>query len=166
MLTGRRVFEARDVSEVLASVLLKDPDLTSLPTNVPPGVRSLLARCLVKESKDRLRDIGEARLALRDVGTTSASSVPADSPPTSATPTAGRRQLQVWQRPVAIVGTVLVAVLVTGLAVWSLTRPDAVPVEVMRFVIPPSEAAPFDFSGPCPDVAIFRRRHAGRLPNA
>jgi len=52
------------VSEVLASVLLKDPDLTSLPTDVPPSVRSLLTRCLVKESKDRFRDIGEARLAV------------------------------------------------------------------------------------------------------
>ena len=65
MLTARRVFDARDVSEVLASVLLKDPDFAGLPTNVPPGVRSLLTRCLVKEPKDRLRDIGEARFTLR-----------------------------------------------------------------------------------------------------
>jgi Tol biopolymer transport system component len=56
MLTGRRMFEGETVSHVLAAVLTKDPDLTA----VPPRVRHLLARCLEKDPKKRLRDIGDA----------------------------------------------------------------------------------------------------------
>ena len=135
MLTGRRVFDARDVSEVLASVLLKDPDLASLPTDVPLSVRSLLGRCLVKESKDRLRDVGEARVTLRDTGT--APSAPdataAPAPRTEAQVTTASR-LQLWQQPVAILGLVLVAIMVTGIAVWRLMQPG--PQPVARFEIP------------------------------
>ena len=64
MLTGRALFEAETVSEVLASVIMRDPDLTALPSSVPAPVKHLIARCLVKDPKLRLRDIGEARLAL------------------------------------------------------------------------------------------------------
>jgi serine/threonine-protein kinase len=65
MLTGVRPFEGDDASITLASVLKSDPDWTKLPANTPPALRQLLARCLTKEPKDRLRDIGEARVALR-----------------------------------------------------------------------------------------------------
>jgi serine/threonine-protein kinase len=50
---------------VLAAVILKEPDLTPLPEATPVHVRHLLARCLERDPKKRLRDIGEARLALR-----------------------------------------------------------------------------------------------------
>ena len=64
MVTGRKMFEAGDVSEMLASVLLRAPDISALGGHVPERVRSLLRRCLVKDPRDRLRDIGEVRLAL------------------------------------------------------------------------------------------------------
>ena len=154
MLTGRRVFDATEVSDVLALVLVKDADLTSMPTDVPPSVRSLLSRCLVKESKNRLRDIGEARLALTDTSEAPSSTAP---PAAAATrPTASMAvapQLRIWQRPVAALGIFVVGVLVTGVATWRFTGSD-VPGDVMRFVIPPSDAAPFDFSGPHTDLAI------------
>ena len=148
MLTGRRVFDAAEVSDVLALVLVKDADLTSLPTDVPPSVRSLLSRCLVKESKDRLRDIGEARVALRGVDTSSSAreqrTTLALSTAVSATAVA---QLQIWQRPLpALTGALLVAVS-AGLAVWSLTRPaPPAPRPVARFEIP--LRAGQDFPGP------------------
>ena len=99
MLTGRRVFEAGDVSEVLALVLVKDADLTRVPTEVPEAVRTLLGRCLTKEPKDRLRDIGEARVSLRAVsgvapapGTGSAPGVAAELSAAAQPPAAtGRR---------------------------------------------------------------------------
>jgi serine/threonine protein kinase len=64
MLTGRRAFEGESVSDTLASVLRSDPDWSLVPAAVPPHVRSLLARCLDRDTSRRLRDIGEARLAL------------------------------------------------------------------------------------------------------
>jgi len=56
MLTGRRLFEGETVSHVLAAVLTQEPDLSA----VPPPVRHLLSRCLEKDPRKRLRDIGDA----------------------------------------------------------------------------------------------------------
>jgi Tol biopolymer transport system component len=66
MLAGRRTFAGDEVSDVLASVLARDPDLTALPAAVPPSIRRLLRRCLDKDRNERLRDIGEARVEIRD----------------------------------------------------------------------------------------------------
>ncbi len=63
MLTGRRLYESETISETLAAVLLSAPDFAALPDSVSPNTRWLLQRCLTKEPKQRLRDIGEARLA-------------------------------------------------------------------------------------------------------
>ena len=64
MLTGKKLFDAGDVSEMLASVLVKEPDISGIGTDVPTYVRSVVRRCLVKDPRERLRDIGEVRLAL------------------------------------------------------------------------------------------------------
>jgi Tol biopolymer transport system component len=66
MLTGRRPFTGDDVSDVLASVLAREPDLAALPARTPMSIRRLLGRCLQKDRNDRLRDIGDARLEMRD----------------------------------------------------------------------------------------------------
>jgi eukaryotic-like serine/threonine-protein kinase len=64
MLAGRRAFEGDDISSTLAAVLMKDPDWTALPAGAPSAVVTLLHRCLERDPKARLRDIGEARLLL------------------------------------------------------------------------------------------------------
>ncbi len=56
MLTGQRLYAGETVAEILAGVLAANPDLT----RVPPKVRRLLASCLQKDPKQRLRDIGDA----------------------------------------------------------------------------------------------------------
>jgi serine/threonine-protein kinase len=61
LLTGERAFRGEDVSAVLAKVIGREPDFSKLPTATPPSLRRLIARCLVKDPKQRLRDIGEAR---------------------------------------------------------------------------------------------------------
>ena len=66
MLTGRRTFAGDEVSDVLASVLAREPDLAALPANTPPSIRRLLRRCLEKDRNERLRDIGDARIEIRD----------------------------------------------------------------------------------------------------
>ena len=62
MLTGRRMFAGETVSDILAAVLTKEPDWTG----VPPGMQRLLGRCLERDPKQRLRDIGDSRFFLED----------------------------------------------------------------------------------------------------
>jgi serine/threonine protein kinase/Tol biopolymer transport system component len=64
MITGRRVFAGDEMSDILARILERDPDWSGLPGSTPPAVRRLLERCLTKDPKARLRDIGEARHTL------------------------------------------------------------------------------------------------------
>ena len=67
MLTGRKTFKGRGVSDVLASVLKIDPDWNSLPLNLHPRIRMLLERCLEKEVKDRYQASGDARVDVQQV---------------------------------------------------------------------------------------------------
>ena len=61
MLTGKRLFEGEDLTETLASVVKSDPRLDDAPL----VVRRLLRKCLEKDPKQRLRDIGDAWGATR-----------------------------------------------------------------------------------------------------
>jgi serine/threonine-protein kinase len=65
LITGDRLFKGEDVSETLVSVLRDEPDVTK----VPYKVRRLLRRCLEKDPKQRLRDIGDARELLESTAT-------------------------------------------------------------------------------------------------
>jgi Tol biopolymer transport system component/predicted Ser/Thr protein kinase len=64
MLTGKKGFGGDGISETLASVLRDDPDWDALPAATPAPARHILRRCLDRNVKMRLRDIGEARVAL------------------------------------------------------------------------------------------------------
>ena len=63
MLTGRTLFESETISDSLAAVLTREPELE----RVPVKVRRLLRRCLEKDPKKRLRDIGDAWGMIEDV---------------------------------------------------------------------------------------------------
>ncbi|HEY5618823.1 MAG TPA: protein kinase [Vicinamibacterales bacterium] len=122
MLTGRRMFEGETLSHVLAAVLTKEPDLTA----VPPRVRPLLARCLEKDAKKRLRDIGDA-MGLVQGFETSASGAEAGTP--------GVTRSRTWP---GVGGWAVAAVLAAALAVAAWLRPatsvDAEP-PMVRFQI-------------------------------
>ncbi len=64
MLSGKLAFAGETISDTMAAVLTRDPDWSALPPGVPPRVRELMERCLRKDAKDRLRDIGDARIEL------------------------------------------------------------------------------------------------------
>jgi Tol biopolymer transport system component len=64
MLTGRRVFGGDSVTETLAAVMRDEIHLEQLPATTPPIVARMIARCLERDPKRRLRDIGEARITL------------------------------------------------------------------------------------------------------
>ncbi|MCC6426680.1 MAG: serine/threonine-protein kinase [Phycisphaerales bacterium] len=64
MLTGAQPFPGETVADTIGATLHKESDLNLLPSNTPARVRELLTICLAKERKQRLNDIGDARLAL------------------------------------------------------------------------------------------------------
>ncbi len=64
MLTGKRAFKGEDVSETLAAVLMTRLPMDALPAATPPRLKRLIERCLERDLKMRLRDIGEARLKI------------------------------------------------------------------------------------------------------
>jgi eukaryotic-like serine/threonine-protein kinase len=64
MLTGHAPFVGDSAAETIGLVVTRDPDWTALPAATPPHVRALLRRCIERHARTRLRDIGEARVAL------------------------------------------------------------------------------------------------------
>ena len=130
MLSGRRLFEADDVSETLAAVLRQPIDWSALPSTTPVALRHLLARCLERDSRKRLRDIGEARIALEDPSLSLGGVVaPAERPRAAVEPHGA-----LWKRvaPVAAVG--IFAAAIGALAVRYFQSTPSAPV--VRFDSP------------------------------
>ena len=67
ILTARRPFAGDTVTDLLVSVMSREPDWTLLPEATPPRLIDLLRRCLKKDVRERLRDIGDARLEIDDI---------------------------------------------------------------------------------------------------
>ena len=68
MLSGRLPFEGSTPFDVLGAILQKEPNWGALPDDLPAGLSRLLKRCLHKDVRSRLRDIGDARLDLEEAG--------------------------------------------------------------------------------------------------
>ncbi|MGE5234233.1 MAG: protein kinase domain-containing protein, partial [Acidobacteriota bacterium] len=125
MLSGERLFSGDSVAETLAGVLKTEIDLRHLPRDLPPAILHLLRRCLERNPKDRLRDIGEARIAL-SAGSESWDEAAGPSAASPAGSADGRRRA--WQ---IAGGALLGALLAAGVAVWAGRRAAApgMPIE-------------------------------------
>jgi Tol biopolymer transport system component len=131
MLVGRRPFEGDTVSDTLASVLKLEPDWGALPRDLPVRLRALLRRCLEKDPKRRLRDIGEARVVLEKIRSGEAEVVEvASSAPASAANGI----------PPIAVAIALVAVAAAGLLGWIL-KPAPQPETTWTDLLPPKDHA-------------------------
>lgn len=121
ILTGKPAFTGETTSDVLAAVIRSEPDWDALPAESPPRIRKLLRRCLERDRKQRLRDIGEARIAI---------DAPEETAAETAVPAVSR---QPWRQRIPwAVG--LLAIATTGIVLWhSLRAPRAVPRTVMRW---------------------------------
>jgi Tol biopolymer transport system component len=111
MLTGKRLFHGETVSDTLAAVLRADIDWATLPAGTPPAIRRLLGRCLERDPKRRLRDVGEARIAMEEAPA-GFIGIPAETAAGIATRRAGPGRMVAW----ALAGAVLGAGLVAGIA--------------------------------------------------
>ncbi len=66
MLTGDRLYAGETVTDVIAALVTREPDWSKLPADAPAGARRVLQRCLQKDPRKRLRDIGDAALELAE----------------------------------------------------------------------------------------------------
>jgi serine/threonine protein kinase len=65
-LAGKKVFKGDSASEVMASILKDKVDLKDLPNNTPLKIREVVSRCLVKDVRNRLHDIADARIVIQE----------------------------------------------------------------------------------------------------
>jgi len=100
MLTGRQPFHGETAHEILASVLVREPDFGALPPNLNPRIPELLRRCLEKNPKRRWQAVGDLRAEVETV---------ALAPRTVPALTQAAAQLQpVWKRAIPVVATAIV----------------------------------------------------------
>jgi serine/threonine protein kinase/sugar lactone lactonase YvrE len=116
LFSGRSPFHAPTVSDTIAAVLERDPDWNALPSSTPANVRRLIGRCLQKDRRQRLRDIGDALHELADEPPSSAASAaPAQTPSSS----------RLW-RPLAITSAIA-ALAIAGYVAMSDSSPSTAP---------------------------------------
>ena len=130
MLTGRRLFEGETVSHTLADVLRAAIDLDALPKDTPAAARTIVRRCLERKLKNRLRDIGEARILLGEFLANPETAAMAPKAPQRSRSTA----------PWIAAGALAAALAGLG-AVHFRERPAQLPV--VRFTVGPPEKAAF-----------------------
>jgi serine/threonine-protein kinase len=127
MLTARRAFAGAEVSEVLASVLAREPDWALLPPRLSPTLVTYIKRCLQKDPKQRIGDVQSLRLALEGA-------FDAGAEPTVTTSAAEARARVGWRRAMP---WALASVFAAGLVLLAVMRPEPAPsASVTRFSVP------------------------------
>jgi hypothetical protein len=136
MLTGARLFQAEDVSETLAAVLTRDVHASVMTARIPSSLRALVADCLVRDPRKRLRDMGDVRLRLDQCG------ADADAAITTVA-TASMSSRRVWPAIAAVSTVVAVA-----LAALYLLKPAAAPLDVITFELAVPDLSVIDAISP------------------
>ena len=124
MLAGRPVFGNDTLSDTIAAIIDREPDWSALPKTTTPVVKQLIERCLQKDPKRRLRDIGDARAELDEKH--------AAELVTTASHTARRRGPALWLGAAALVG----GAAISG-AWFTLRTPATSPQPIRLSVVPP-----------------------------
>ena len=138
MLSGQKAFEGETASDVLAAVLKEEPDWNGLPAETPASIHKLIRRCLSKDPKQRLRDIGDVRIALDETISDAAGVTPADA---TLIPISVWRRALPWALAAATIGILVLAVVTIRL--WLQPK---IQQPVIRFSVVPPESAKFDSS--------------------
>jgi len=144
-LTGQQAFAGETVSDMIARILQGEPDWNALPAQTPERIRGLLRRCLEKDARRRLRDIGDARIEIEDVQAvrTSSSSIAA-----AGAASKGARRAFEWAR---LGGVALIAAALTWFIPRVLQKPMT--VEPTRFEIPQPDGVFMNTDGASPKLS-------------
>ncbi len=146
MLTGASMFSGETVSDILASILKDEPSWEKLPPDTPRRLERLLYRCLAKNPRRRLRDIGDARLELEEMIENPEASPEGGVAETPA-PTGRLRGALPWLAAAVF--------LVGGAAAGYLLRPAPEAAPVIRASIPPPEGTAFHLDAASPGAVTL-----------
>jgi eukaryotic-like serine/threonine-protein kinase len=135
MLAGKSAFGGETVTDTLAAVIRGEPDWSALPKDTPTHVRVLLQRCLQKDAKQRLRDIGDARIAIEEVLSGAAATVEGQAFAVKAPQRAGRSWLP-WA--VAALCAIVAAIFATAYFLRAPQPANSAPIQ-LSLNIPPSQ---------------------------
>ena len=131
MLTGRQPFPGDTAPEVLASVLIREPEIARLPADLNPRVIELVRRCLEKQPKRRWQAIGDVRAELEAIA-----AAPRAQPSTAHAAAAPR---PLWRRAMpALVSSAFVGAL-TVAAAWTLKPAPASPLVRFSLRLPATQ---------------------------
>jgi serine/threonine-protein kinase len=131
MLTGRRAFDAEDVSLTLARVLERDVELDLLPADVPSRVRQTLRVCLRKDPKQRAGDIRDVRLALEGAFESAAQDAAVQAATVTPAP--------LWKRIVPVGAALVVGLALGAMARGLVSAPSSLPRVPTQFEMPLGE---------------------------
>jgi len=134
MLSGKRPFEGDDISDTLAAVLRQEVNWNALPASTPAAVKRLIMRCLERDVRRRLRDIGEARIVLEDPSTSAAAGGDLGTSDSGAARIERRRPL--WKRALPVAAAATLAALLAGPAGWYLKPSPAAVVTRFSLTLP------------------------------
>jgi serine/threonine-protein kinase len=123
MLTGRAPFAGDTISDTLAAILEREPDLTVLPAASPPPIRRLLRRCFQKDRTRRLADMGDVRLDIDEALSGSDNDAPA------ALSISRTRERLTWASALLLIG------LTAAVLVARATRSASIPLETTRTIL-------------------------------
>ena len=135
MLTGRQAFTGDTITDVIAAVVTRDPDWTTVPASTPPAISQLLVHCLEKDPKHRLRDVGDARFALESSLPQSGRSALITAPLPSAS-VATRARPWGWIAATAVCAAIAVFLAATS---WRGGRPSSGGDNFELAIAPPPE---------------------------
>jgi serine/threonine-protein kinase len=127
MLAGARPFGGETIGETMAAIIKDPPAWNLLPDDLSPSLRALLERTPQKDPRQRLRDIGEARLALDQIATSPA--------PAAAQPPQAPKRTWPAALPWSVAGVSIVAAIAMGLRSANVTSPELPP---LTYTIPTS----------------------------
>jgi len=152
MLTGKATFNGETTSDVLAAVLMKEPDWKPLAADTPASIQTLLRRCVAKDPKQRLQAIGEARIAIEEsVAQVSspAGAMPVSSAAGSAMGTlrSAQGQASPLQRLLPWTVALALAVLSAALAWRTYFHPNALSAEAVVSFVPAPPDTTFRSTG-------------------
>jgi serine/threonine protein kinase len=151
MLSGRKAFEGETISDVLASVIKSGPNWNVLPNTTPASLQLLIRRCLVKDPKQRLRDIGDARIAIEEALSSHAEELSAL--PTGSAMQHEPKRLPYRALPWAVAG-LLAVVLMTVVALWKFSTPAPQDFPVSLYIPPPPNTTLHEFGFSAGPVAV------------
>ncbi len=140
LLTGERLFQGESATETMAEVMKTEIEWGNLPDDTPETLRRLLMRCLDRNPATRLRDIGEARIALEGLQSGRSNSHSLEISATATVALGFRRERFLW--------VALLLASLAGVAAVFLLRPSVPEPQMVQSTLLPPPGWDFVASSP------------------